>query len=410
MTHDAALAAKAGEAIRLCRQLAACSEEPGVTTRTFLSPPMRDVHAQLTDRMRKTGMTVDVDAAGNLRGRYPGTAQAGKPLLIGSHLDSVRDAGPFDGVLGVVLAVMLVELLDGRRLPFPVDVVGFSDEEGVRFGVPFIGSRALIGRVDDDLLERRDASGVTVRDAIAGFGLDSRRLPDARLTDSLGYVEFHIEQGPVLDSRGLPLGVVDGIVGQTRRRIVFSGAANHAGTTPMSGRRDALAAAAEWVVMVEREARHVPDLVATVGRAEILPGVANVIPGRVTASLDVRHLDDGIRTAAVDRMMADAAAAGAGRGVDVNVERLLDQPAVPMDDSLTTMMVRAVDAVGFPVHRMASGAGHDAMVLAARLPVAMLFIRSPGGISHHPNETVHEGDVAAALAVGLRFLEDLAEE
>jgi allantoate deiminase len=401
--------ATAHDVIRVCRELAAFSEEPGATTRTFLSPPMRQVHARLGDWMTRAGMSVAVDAAGNLRGTYAGRPATAARLLIGSHLDTVPHAGAFDGILGVVIGIALVDRLGGRRLPFGIEVIGFSEEEGVRFGVPFIGSRAIIGTVDDALLARCDSNGCSLREAIAGFGLDPARLDRAGVDGAIGYVEFHIEQGPVLDSLALPLGVVTAIVGQTRLDVTFAGASNHAGTTPMTARRDALAAAAEWISAVEADARAVTGLVATVGRIAIAPGATNVIPGTAVASLDVRHEDDGIRRAASHRLMAAARALAARRGVDVGAEVRLDQEAVPMDDAMTAAMAHAVERSGSPVHRMPSGAGHDAMILAPHLPAAMLFVRSPGGISHHPDETVHEADVAAALAAGRQLLDDLAD-
>jgi allantoate deiminase len=402
------LIAKAREVIRVCRQLSECSEDPGVTTRTFLSPPMREVHARLTASMERAGMTVDMDAVGNLRGNYPAVRDDSPRLLIGSHLDTVRHAGAFDGILGVAIGIALVDLLGRRRLPFAVEVVGFSDEEGVRFGVPFIGSRALAGTVDDELLGRRDAAGTSVRDALVAFGLDPARLPEARVGRALGYLEFHIEQGPVLDSLSLPLGVVTAIAGQTRAEISFTGEANHAGTTPMTARRDALAGAAEWIAAVEAAARRTPGLVATVGRLEVAPGASNVVPGRASMSLDVRHADDAVRTQSAARLVSEARGVAARRGLDLSADIVLDHESVAMDAPLTAMVARAVEETGSPVHRMPSGAGHDAMILAPRVPVAMLFIRNPGGVSHSPDEDVQEQDVAAALDAGRRLLDDLA--
>jgi allantoate deiminase len=399
--------AHAREVIRMCRELATCSEQPDATTRTFLSAPMRDVHARLTAWMERAGMRVEVDAAGNLRGVY--AAAPDRPrLLIGSHLDTVPDAGAFDGILGVVLGVALVDLLDRASWPYSIEVIGFSEEEGVRFGIPFIGSRALVGQVDAALLDRRDARGASVREAIAAFGLEPNRLPDARSDAALGYLEFHIEQGPVLDALGLPLGVVTAIVGQTRARVTFTGSANHAGTTPMTARRDALAAAAEWIGLVEAEASRVADLVATTGRLDVSPGATNVVPGLAVASLDVRHVDDDARRVAVERLLTAARSIGERRGIEVATSIDLDQASVPMDTALTERLAAAVARAGSRVHRMPSGAGHDAMVLAPVMPTAMLFVRSPGGVSHHPDERVDEADVAAALAAGHELLEDLA--
>jgi len=400
----------AADVVACCRELAACTEEPGVTTRTFLSPPMRDVHARLTRLMEAAGMDVHVDAAGNLRGLYPSTRADAWRFLIGSHLDTVRHAGAFDGILGVVLGVALVRRLQGRRLPLAVEVIGFSEEEGVRFGIPFIGSRALQGTLDPAVLEYRDAAGCSVRDAIVAYGLDPGALPDAIMADrTAGYLEFHIEQGPALDALQLPLGVVSAIVGQSRFRVDFEGSANHAGTTPMASRRDALAAAAEWIARVEREATQVPGLVATVGRLDVLPGAANVIPGECRATLDVRHAVDTVRKKSAAALTDAAREIGIRRGLHVYVYPQLDQAAVGMDPPLRERLERAVDQCGYPIHVMASGAGHDAMVLAAELPVAMLFLRTPGGVSHHPDETVREEDVEAALRVGDAFLDDLAQ-
>jgi len=404
-------ATQAVEAIRWCRELAACSEVRGTTTRTFLSSPMRDVHARLEAWMRHAGMDTYIDHAGNLRGLYPG-ATAGCPrLLIGSHLDTVVDAGPFDGVLGVVIAITLVDLLGGKRLPFGIEVVGFSDEEGVRFGVPFIGSRALIGTLDRELLDRRDAEGRSVADVIRDYGLDPSGIDGVSLQDAngcVGYLEFHIEQGPVLDRLGRSLAVVDTIVGQSRLLLTFRGAANHAGTTPMAMRRDALACAAEWIVAAEAMAADTKDLVATVGRINARPGVTNAIAGTCEASLDVRHANDAIRTAAVSALVDRARQIAGRRGIDLQCESRLDQKSVAMDGTLTALMAQAIESSGAPVVHMASGAGHDAMVMARCVPAAMLFIRSPGGISHHPDEDVREEDVAAALDVGESWLTLLA--
>jgi allantoate deiminase len=295
----------------------------------------------------------------------------------------------------------LIERLHGRLLPFEIEVIGFSEEEGVRFGVPFIGSRALIGDIDDQLL-------AMIADAITAFGLDPKRIDEARAgDDALGYLEFHIEQGPVLESLDLPLGVVETISGQSRLDVLFKGRANHAGTTPMNLRRDALAGAAEWMGAVEREARAVPGAVATVGRVIVSPGASNVIPSAVTASLDVRHAEDAVRHDLVTRLLRCAEQTAGSRCLTISWEQRLDQAAVAMDSTLVQMLERAVASTGLPVHRMSSGAGHDAMIVARRMPAAMLFLRSPGGISHHPNETVLEADVSAALEAGMRFLESL---
>jgi allantoate deiminase len=404
---------QAREVIRWCRQLAKLSEDRNAITRTFLSKPMRDVHTALAAWMARVGMTVRVDAVGNIRGVYPPRVSSTPvPVVprfyIGSHLDSVPNAGAFDGVLGTVLAIALVELLNEKRFPFAIEVIGFSDEEGVRFGAPFLGSRALAGTFDTALLDRTDEAGRSLRDAIKQFGLEPNRIPDAQApAGALGYLEFHIEQGPVLENLNLPLAVVDVISGQSRAELTFDGSAGHAGTTPMKMRKDALACAAAWISEVEREALTTSGLVATVGRIAVEPGAGNVVPGRAVVSLDVRHPADRMRKAAAERLSRAAEEIATRRGLKLTCEARLDQPSVAMDPAIAAMLDRALERSGAPAHRMSSGAGHDAMVLAAKMPAGMLFLRCEGGISHHPAENVREEDVAAALDAGLKFLDEL---
>ena len=399
----------AEEAIARCRKLATFSEDAGGTRRTFLSPPMRDCHREVSSWMKLLGMNVSVDAVGNLRGLYSATTPHAPQILIGSHLDTVPNAGAFDGILGVVLAIGLVKSLVGSRLPFAIEVIGFSEEEGVRFGVPFTGSRALVGRVDEELLGRKDANGISVRKAIQDFGLNPAEISSAALRDDvLVFLEFHIEQGPVLENLGWPLGVVEAIVGQNRLEFTFSGQSNHAGTTPMNLRHDALAAAAEWIVAVENLARRTAGIVATVGLVEAKPGAMNVIPGEARATLDIRHASDSARTEALDELIRLAESIAARRGVTVKWRTLLAQHAVAMNPFLTEQIDLAMQKAGCEPHRMASGAGHDAMILAEKIPAAMVFLRSPGGISHDPAESVHLDDVAKALECGHHLLTQLA--
>jgi allantoate deiminase len=403
-------AAAARDVVRRCRALADHSEEVGFTTRAFLCDSMCRVHADLSSWMTGLGMHVQVDAAGNLRGTLRGTLPDAPRLFIGSHLDTVPHAGAFDGVLGVVMGVALIELLGNRRLPFTIEVIGFSEEEGVRFGVPFIGSRAFVGTIDGALLARQDKHGISVEQAIRAYGLDPSRIPAAKAAGpSLGYLEFHIEQGPVLDALGLPLAIVDAIAGQTRADVTFTGESGHAGTTPMDARRDALAAAAEWIGLVEQEARRTAGLVATVGRIEARPGAGNVIAGWCRATLDVRHADNEARVAATDRLRASAEQVAAKRQISLDWASGVEQPATAMSPALMTKLTRAVQSAGYPVKMLSSGAGHDAMIVAGAMPVSMLFLRSPGGISHHQDEVVMETDVAAALAVGVKFLDEMAK-
>lgn len=370
---------------------------------------MRDCHQEIIRWMEPLGVTAHLDAAGNLRGHYPGAHPDSQRLLIGSHLDTVPNAGAYDGILGVVLALALLEALQGRRLPFSIEVVGFSEEEGVRFGTPFIGSRALVGRLDHKLLDVRDAQDISVRRAIEDFGLNPYELPRAELnSDTLGYLEFHIEQGPVLEKLNQPLAAVDTIAGQSRMEVTFFGRGNHAGTTPMNLRADALAGAAEWIGAAERIAHDVPGLVATVGQIEAKPGAVNVIAAQARLSLDVRHSSDDVRTRAVEDLVERAKDIARRRGLSVKEGVLLNQAAVAMDPFLTAEIEGAIRKTGCDPHRMVSGAGHDAMILAERVPAAMIFLRTPGGISHDPAESVSGEDVEKAIDCGLHLLDQLA--
>ena len=303
---------------------------------------MRECYREVGEWLEAAGAEVTIDAAGNLRGFYPAAQTAAPRLLLGSHLDTVPDAGAYDGVLGVVLAVSLLETLEDRKLPFAIEVIGFSEEEGIRFGTPFIGSRALVGKLDDELLNRTDTNGVSVRTAIENFGLKPAEISKAAMNnDSLAYVEFHIEQGPVLESLGIPLGVVEGIAGQTRGEFTFLGRANHAGTTPMNLRHDAMSAAAEWILEVERVAKREKGLVATVGRIAATPNATNVVAGQVRVSLDVRHKSNDVRTRAAEFLAVQAEEIAHRRGLTVERKVLLNQPAVSMDPFLMDQIEQA---------------------------------------------------------------------
>jgi len=402
----------AADVVRRCRELAAVSEEEGRLTRRFASPAMARANELVGGWMAEAGMEVRVDAAGNLVGRLAGADPGAGTLLLGSHLDTVRDAGAFDGPLGVLAAVACVERLraEGTRLPFAVDVLGFSDEEGLRYGTAYLGSRAVAGTFDPALLGLVDDDGVALGEALRDFGGAPDAVADAarRGERLLGYCEVHIEQGPLLEGRDAPVGVVSAIAGATRAELEFSGRAGHAGTVPMDGRRDAACAAAEWTLAVEAAGRAAPGLVATVGRLEALPGAPNVVPGAAVASLDARHADDAVRDAAVAGLRAEAEWIGAARGVDVAWREVMRAPAVAADPALTEALGAAVRATGRPLVSLPSGAGHDAVALSELTGWAMLFVRCAGGISHHPDESVEEADVAVALDVLHAFVRGLA--
>jgi allantoate deiminase len=390
-----------------CDLLAGCSEEAGRLTRRFATPALDEARALVDGWMREAGLHTRRDALGNLFGRRPGSG--GRALMLGSHIDTVRDAGRYDGPLGVLVAIACAERLRDTDLPFALEVAAFADEEGARYGTGYLGSSVPAGRFDPGWLERVDADGTPLADAVRGWGGDPDAIAGSALgpEELLGYAEVHIEQGPVLDDRRLAVGVVTGIAGQTRARVTFTGRAGHAGTTPMAGRRDALAAAAEWIGAVEAEARGRDGLVATVGEIAAEPGAPNVIPGRVTASLDVRHAEDGVRENAVEALRERAARIGPTRSVQTDWDEIQATAAVPCSPELTEELAGAVTEAGREVPRLASGAGHDAAMMATITPVAMLFVRCPRGVSHHPDESVSPEDVGVAIEVTTRFVKRL---
>ena len=400
-------------------ELAALSEESGAITRPYGTPSLVAAVAAARGWLEAAGLAVREDAIGNLVGRYegtgPGTGTGARTLLLGSHLDSVRDAGRYDGPLGVLVAIAAVEGLQaaGTRLPFAVEVVVFVDEEGLRYHSSYIGSRVVAGLFDPAELATLDRAGVPLREAVRAQGGDPDGLVAARWQrdDLIGYLEVHIEQGPVLEALDLPVGVVTSIAGQCRGTVTFVGRAGHAGTTPIELRRDALCAAAELVLAVEAAARSGTGVVATVGMASVEPGAGNVIPGRVTLSFDIRHTDDTQKAAAVAALAERARAIGAERGIEVTWETIQEHAACPFDERLVAALGRAVEATGRgPAHLLPSGAGHDAVSLAHLTGVSMLFVRCAGGVSHHPDESVTVADVAAAVEVVEAFLVELAGE
>ncbi|HUS14323.1 MAG TPA: allantoate amidohydrolase [Chloroflexia bacterium] len=402
----------AAEIMRRADVLGAMSEEPDRLTRRFLTPAMAEAAAQVRAWMEAAGMAVRRDNAGNLIGRYAAAVDPAPALLLGSHIDTVRDAGKYDGPLGVLVAIAAVARLHaaGKRLPFALEVLAFADEEGLRFHTAYLGSKVVAGTFDPAYLALTDADGISVADAIRAAGGDPRALASDRhgADDLLGYLEVHIEQGPVLEAHDLPVGIVTAIAGQSRLDVCFRGQAGHAGTVPMDRRHDALAAAAEFVLAAEALARRTPGTVATVGQLALEPGASNVIPGQVTLSLDVRHPEDGPRRAVVNALHEAAARIGAARGVAVEWTLLQESAAVACAPALSDRLASAVSSLGYPVLRLPSGAGHDAVVMSGLAPVAMLFVRCAGGISHNPAESVTAADVAVALDVVAALLAQLA--
>jgi allantoate deiminase/N-carbamoyl-L-amino-acid hydrolase len=356
-------------------------------------------------------MAAEFDALGNVVGRYAAATPDAPVVLTGSHFDTVVGAGKYDGIFGILSAIACVHDLNarGRRLPYTFEVVAFGDEEGVRFGVSMIGSRALAGRFDPATLDKRDANGVALRDALVACGGDPAAIPSLARTRVAAFVETHIEQGPVLLDEGLPVGIVTGIAGGSRIRVRLTGLAGHAGTVPMPGRQDALAAAAEMVLAIEAHCRERADLlVGTVGKLAVAGGGAiNVIPGAVEFTLDLRSADDAARKRAVGAIEAKLRTIAARRRIALAWEPFFELAAAPCDERLQRLWAASVAAAGVTPRYLPSGAGHDAMEFVALAPIAMLFVRcGNGGISHHPDETLDAGDADLATRVFLHFLEN----
>ena len=379
-----------------CAALGKVSDEPDKLTRTFASPAMRRANQLVGTWMREAGLQVREDAAFNLLGRWNSRQPGAKTFLLGSHLDTVRDAGKYDGPLGVLTAIAVVQLLRERgvKLPFNLEIAGFSDEEGVRYQTAYLGSGAFAGTLTAAELAR----------------IEEKQIVKARRPrgEFLGYAEVHIEQGPVLEKNNLPVGVVTAIAGQSRLRVEFQGVAGHAGTVPMNLRRDALAGASEFILTVESFAKKQPGLVATVGKIEAAPGVSNVISGLVTLTLDLRDQNDSRRLAAVRLLQARAKSIAEKRGLKLVWSPVQQTGAVRCDKSLTQIFSACVAQRGLEALELPSGAGHDAVAISALCPVAMLFVRCKGGISHHPAESVKKADVAVAIGVLADFIQTLA--
>ena len=388
--------------------LADFTETPGQLTRLYLTPEHKAAALQVRVWMEEAGMTARMDAVGNVVGRYEGATPDARALLLGSHIDTVRNAGKHDGNLGVVAAIQAVAELraQGLRLPFAIEVLAFGDEEGVRFPVTLTGSRTVAGVLDVGALDAEDAQGVSVREALQRFGcnpFEIHKVP-RRKDEVLGYVEVHIEQGPVLEAEGLPVGVVTAIAGASRYTVDVAGVAGHAGTVPMRLRRDALTAASEMVLAVERAARDTEDLVATVGRIEALPGAVNVIPSGARFTLDVRSPTDAVRREALAQLERAFREIAHRRNVAARLERSYDEAAAVCAPWLIQQLEAAVTRCGVRPRRLPSGAGHDGLAMVALCPIAMLFVRCEGGISHNPAESITEEDADVAVRVLVDFL------
>jgi allantoate deiminase len=404
--------AKLGDLIvRRIDALAKISETPEHLTRIFLTEQHRAAADLLLSWMREAGMSAHLDAIGNVCGRYEGERPGLPCLMLGSHYDTVRDAGKWDGPLGVITAIACVADLHrrGKRLPFAVEVTGFADEEGVRFASTLLGSRAVAGTFDESVLNARDRAGISMAEALKKFGLDPKHVgAAARIRrELLGYVELHIEQGPVLEQKNLAVGVVTAIAGATRLAVGLTGMAGHAGTVPMALRRDALAGAAECIVAIEEFCRSDKGgLVGTVGYIDAAPGAGNVIPGRVSFTIDIRAPVDAQRRLAVSDIVRRIEAIAKRRQLALQLDVTHENRTAPCASWLKEQVAEAVAAEGFPVFELPSGAGHDGMAMIDIADVAMIFVRCRGGISHHPDEHVEPADADAGARVLLRLIEN----
>lgn len=394
--------------------LALLSETPEGLTRTYLSPQHLEANQLVARWMSEAGMRIWQDSVGNICGRYEGEQAAAKAILLGSHLDTVRNAGRYDGMLGVLSAIEVVSQLHqrGNRLAKAIEIVGFCDEEGTRFGIALLGSRGLTGTWPQRWLSQTDADGISLMQAMVKSGLDPAQISQAirPVADIAAYLELHIEQGPCLEQEGLALGVVEAINGARRLNCRFIGEAGHAGTVPMSQRRDALAAAAEWMVQIEsRTLQQGGNLVATVGTLRCSPAAVNVIPGEVALTLDIRGPNDRPLDILLSTLLDLAQEIATRRQLQFDSETFYQIAATPCDLSLQRVLTQAVDEVQGRSLLLPSGAGHDAIAIASCWPVGMLFVRCKGGVSHHPAESVTEADVALAIAAFSRAVTVIAK-
>jgi beta-ureidopropionase / N-carbamoyl-L-amino-acid hydrolase len=386
----------------LADDLAHWSESTGALTCTFFSDAHHCVARQLRSWFAAAGLASEIDPVGNVVGRIPGSRPEARTVILGSHYDTVRNAGKYDGRFGILCALVVLESLRGTRLPFGVELIAFSEEEGVRFATPYLGSRAIVGRLDASILNVRDRSGHRLADVIAAAGHDPGQLPLVahKPEEIMAYLEVHIEQGPVLLNENVPVGIVTAIAGDVRYALAIEGEAGHAGTVPMSARHDALLAAAEIALFVERRARAESGLLGTVGRLEVPEGAINVIPNRCELSLDVRAQDDDVTARAVTDILSESQAIARRRGVRLRAHELLHEKAVPCAPHLQQLLAEGVEKANLPVRRLASGAGHDAVMFDGFTDIGMLFVRcGNGGISHSPLETVTAEDAGIAAQI-----------
>lgn len=396
-------------AVERVEELGGLSDDPHFLVRTFLSRSNRHAAATVMDWMRNLGMETAHSRDGTVRGVLPGSNPDAPPLLLGSHIDTVINAGKFDGPLGVVSALAALEILaqENITLPFPVHLLAFSDEEGVRFQTTYLGSRGVIGDLDHGTLNREDGNGRALAFVLATEGWHEeaevfRYAPG----ETLGYVELHIEQGRILEEANEPACIVSSIMGQSRLRITFTGHADHAGTTPMTLRHDALTAFAEANLTIESIARSTDNLVATVGQLQVKPNVSNCIPQEVTFTIDIRHPNDAARHAAEDRIESEFDRITGERGLTYDWKLIQDNDATPCDPLLSKELLHSLTAITGSHRLIPSGAGHDGVALAPVMPIGMIFVRCRDGLSHHPDEYASPEDITVGIEVLTDFLKN----
>ncbi len=401
---------RAEKVVKRIEELALITEEEGCITRTFGTKPFLEGSKKVFDWMLEAGLLTTIDNIGNVRGKLLSDNPQAKTFVIGSHIDTVVNAGKFDGPLGVLMGLDLLENLiqSKAKLPFHIELIAFSDEEGVRFHTTYLGSKVVAGLFESNKLDEKDCHGISLKEVINEMGGNYHLLPEDKIAEWLGYFEIHIEQGPVLYEKNIPVAVVTGIAGQQRAEITFTGVAGHAGTVPMDMRQDALATAAEFVLETEKLALEQKDkIVATIGKLEVIQSASNVIPGKVVCTLDVRCAEIDVLNAAYNSIKETCYSVAEKRNVDVKWNLVQGTNPTKCDETLTNALKEAISQSGHPVIELVSGAGHDGVPISAVSPISMLFVRCFKGISHNPLENAETKDIAAAIEVSDKFLEEV---
>lgn len=405
---------RAEKVVQRIEQLATITEERGCVTRRFGTPAFIEGAALVKEWMEQAGLQTRIDSIGNVRGRLQSNHSGAKTLVIASHIDTVVNAGKYDGPLGVIIAIDLIEQIKSKNitLPFSIEIIAFSDEEGVRFHTTFLGSQVITGSFNHEWLQKKDADGISMQEVMEGFGKNGTTLAQDAIPPNewLGYFEMHIEQGPVLYDKNIPVAIVLSIAGQKRIAVTLNGMAGHAGTAPMDKRSDALTAAAECILKIENYAlQQKESLVATVGTLQIPHSAGNVIPGEVHFTIDIRSGDKNFLNDATSSIHSICNEVVNKRNITIQWQLVQETDPVATDKNLNHLLRKAITESDIPVVELVSGAGHDAVPVARIAPIAMMFIRCFKGISHNPLELAAPEDIAQALKVADAFMENLID-